>query len=105
MSDQSDRNILDSLNRTELVELARSCGLGNIGRAYSRSLLAEMLVEGEYVDPDKLQRWRTAMERHIKKNKNRLRSQLPGCNGQCTTYGCPDLIVTRCWDGFKDDMV
>jgi hypothetical protein len=110
-----ERELLGGLNTTELVQIARSAGLGNVGQDLEREELIDLIVEGvepedgcdegELIEPDRLERWRRAMERHISKNRKRLLSQLPGCNGKCTEFGCPDLIVTRCWDGFSRDMV
>jgi len=99
--------LLTRLNKSELIQMARAAGLGNLGRNLSRRKIAEALVGAEAgeIEQDALQEWRELMEAHIDKNRKRLLSQLPGCTGCCTTFGCPDVIVARCWDGFSRDML
>jgi len=96
---------LDSVNLTELIELCREAGLGNFGRNATRTELYEALEDDELPSVCPLEERRETMEAHILKNYNRLRTQLPGCSGRCTSYGCPDLVVQRCWGGMKDDML
>lgn len=96
---------LRDVNRSELRQLAQRAGLGHVGRDLSREDILDILLDGEELEIDQLSRWREAMERHIARNKARLRSQLPSCDGTCTAFGCPDLVVTRCWDMFRGDMV
>ena len=95
------------LNRTELIQIAREAGLGDLTRACDVEDLADLLVGGPdaCVEADNLGPWRRAIEAHIKVNFSRLRSQLPNCTGNCTSFGCPVLTVTRCWEGFSRDMV
>lgn len=95
---------LDRLNLTELLELCRSAGVGNVGRATPRDEIYRML-DGETDAHCPLESKRVLMERHIKKHFNSLRTQLPGCNGKCTSFGCPDAIVQRCFDGFRNSML
>lgn len=95
---------LDAINLTELVELCRKAGLGNLPRV-SREDLLSALLNDEIPKLCPLEHKRIRMQEHIKKNYRSLRTQLPGCNGKCTTFGCPDLVVQRCWASFKDDMV
>jgi len=93
------------MNQTELRQLCRDAGLGNVGADLDRETLIRILEEEEDIPEGPLEKWRILMERHIDQNRRRLLSQLPGCDGKCTTFGCPDVIVTRCWRGFKNDMV
>jgi hypothetical protein len=95
-------HVLDNVNLTELVEMARKAELGNSVR--DRESLYAALEDGEVVRCP-LDKIRSRMQAHIKKNYRRLKTQLPGCTGECTTYGCPDLIVQRCWAGSKDEML
>jgi len=95
---------LDQLNLTELIQLCREAGLGSVGRATPREQVYAALDEGARADCP-LEERRETMEAHIRANYRRLRTQLPGCNGKCTTFGCPDLIVQRCWNGLKDDIL
>jgi hypothetical protein len=97
---------LDSVNITELIQMCRDSGMGNFGRTASRAELCDALENNEPpASEDPLEERRVLMEQHIKKNYRRLRTQLPGCTGKCVSYGCPDLIVQRCWVGFRDDMI
>lgn len=107
---EDDENLFAGVNHSELVQMARGAGLGNISRFMLtgdelRDLLFNLAEPEDLAHEDPLEPWRRAMEDHIQRYKRRLLSQLPGCDGTCTTYGCPDLIVTRCWNGFKNDMV
>lgn len=95
----------DKINRTELQELCREIGEQNVYREDRRdSLIAEIEGDGAArkcpLDPQ-----RKEMQAHIQKNFRRLRTQLPGCTGKCTTYGCPNLVVVRCWVGLKDHIL
>lgn len=94
------------VNKSELVQMAHALGLGHVSRSHKREDLIRMIVleDGE-LETDSVDEWRELMEAHIDKYRKRLLSQLPGCDGTCTTYGCPALIVTRCWEGFRHDMV
>jgi len=101
---------LKQMNRSELVQVARAAGLGNVSRDNTRADLVRLISEDEALPADHLQDRRRAIQAHIAKNKNRLLSQLPGCDGKCTTFGCPDAIVIRCWGdgrttGFSRDML
>lgn len=93
------------INKTELVKILRE-GAGVDSPSSYIHAHREMDLEElpDDIPEGVLQGRREAIEAHIKKYISRLRTQLPGCTGSCTTYGCPDLIVTRCWEGFKRDM-
>ena len=103
----TERELLDGVNKSELIQLARDSGLGTLGRALSEDELIEILlfVDAENAPKCPLEGKRVKMERHIDKNRKRLLSQLPGCDGRCTTFGCPDLVVVRCWEGFRHDIL
>lgn len=95
---------LAGLNTTELVQLARAAGHGNLPR--DRELLREALLTDDPGDTqDALNEKRVRMEAHIKKYYARMRTQLPDCTGKCTSFGCPDLIVQRCWMGMRKGML
>jgi hypothetical protein len=96
---------LDKVNLTELLQLGREGEVGNIGRQLPRSEIYKSLEEGEPEHDCPLEEKRVRMQRHIKKNYRRLRTQLPGCTGKCQTYGCPDLVVQKCWENAKGDML
>ena len=95
------------MNRSELRILAQKEGLPPLSYSCSAQDLFSLItgeteVDEEHIDP--LQDWREKMEKHIQDNYRRLRTQLPGCTGKCTKFGCPDLIVTRCWDAFRGQI-
>lgn len=95
---------LTDLNRTELGQLAFHAGLGNVAAGRTTEEILEILQEGLPATPDALDHQRVTMESHIAKHIKRLRTQLPDCPGQCTSHGCPALIVFRCWEGFREDI-
>ena len=96
----------DKLNRTELVTIARMDGNGNVERLAPRKELIGLLsAEPSYVEDCPLEEQRRAMESHIEKNFRRLRTQLPGCTGKCTTFGCPEIVVLRCWNAFEGNIL
>lgn len=95
----------EELNRTEIQSILREIDEGNCFREAPRAVLAGAL-DGECESPRcPLDPHRNEMEKHIQKNYRRLRTQLPGCDGKCTTYGCPNMIVMRCWLGIRDDIL
>ena len=94
-----------SINKTELIELCRKMGLGNVSREMTVHDLCQVLDEEKDPTSCPLEKRREIMEEHIEKNFRSLRTQLPGCTGKCVSYGCPDAIVIRCYDGFKDDIL
>ena len=98
---------LKDLNNTELVEACRAAGLGAVERIVAPAALHSVLegVEDPSAFPCHLEGKRKMMEAHIEKNWRRLRTQLPGCNGKCVSFGCPNLIVQRCWKGFSGDIL
>lgn len=96
---------LADLNGTELIEVCRQAGTGNVSRAAPRDALYAAADGDERLAPDALENKRVTMQQHIATNWRRLRTQLPGCTGKCTTHGCPDIIVQRCWKGFEGDIL
>ena len=99
------RRELRRLNKSELIECARRYGLGDIGRETEREEIIDLIINSDDEHTDDLNSWREDIEAHIDKNRRRLLSQLPNCNGKCTEFGCPNLIVTRCWEAFSKDMI
>lgn len=104
----TDRDLLEGVSKSELIQMARNAGLGNLGRDLEPEEIIDALLtaDGPEDAPScPLEGKRIKIQRHIDKNRNRLLSQLPGCDGCCTTFGCPDLVVVRCWEGFHRDML
>lgn len=99
------KHVLDSVNLTELIEMCREAGLGNLSRFSTRQELYDALEFDEISAECPLEEKRVLMEGHIQARFRRLRTQLPCPKGRCITFGCPDLVVQRCWAGMKDDML
>lgn len=96
---------LDTVNLTELVQIARDAGLGNYGRNTPREVLYGLLDEEEKIDACPLEEKRHKLEAHIQKYFRRLRTQLPCPYGKCVSYGCPDIVVQMCWEGHRREMI
>jgi hypothetical protein len=96
---------MDDINKSELIQVAREEGLGNLSRANSREALLDALEGGDIPQECRLEEQRDTMERHIKRNWRRIRTQLPTCDGTCTTFGCPDAIVLGCWLKFRNEIL
>lgn len=93
--------ILWQCNETELLEMARAQGLGRVRRGLPRQDLVA-IVSGA-ADPTPAQLADTTYTRRklqlfVLDNISRLRSQLPGCDGHCTTYPCSEIRHAQCFD-------
>ena len=95
----------EEINRTEMQYLLREVDEINAFREAPRAALQDAIDGLREAPLCPLEPHRQEMERHIQKNYRRLRTQLPGCTGKCVSYGCPNLVVMRCWTGIKDDIL
>jgi len=87
-------------------QMARVADLGNLSRAATNEELEAALTDDVTEGLEcPLEERRQRMESHITSNYRQLRSQLPGCNGKCTSFGCTDIVVLRCWRGSKDNIL
>jgi hypothetical protein len=93
------------LNKTEIQELLRDLNGMNAYREAPPAQLEDALDGLGEAPPCPLEPQREAMEAHIKEYYRRLRTQLPGCDGRCTSFGCPNLIVVRCWESLKGHIL
>jgi len=59
---------------------------------------------GEPAAPNELDPVRRKIEDTIKANWERIRTQLPSCQGDCTTRRCPGVIVFRCRNYLRQYM-
>ena len=86
------------LNKSEMCMLVKEYEDSDISREIDTETLINVLKEKDspYDYRCPLSDIKYEMERYIQNNIIRLKSQLPGCNGKCTTYGCPDGVVTNC---------
>lgn len=99
-SNEAD-SLLDELNISELVALGEAQGLGILNRVSPRARLinivaGELTPEVEDMCPSLKQR--ATLQRFIEKNFEILRGQVPVCEGQCTTFGCPIGVALDHYD-------
>lgn len=93
-------DILQNCNETELLALARRQGLGILIRGLPRATLIG-LVSGELaMSPTYLAGTtvtRAKLEQYIYDHYSVTRSQLPGCNGRCSTFNCSEGRHAVCY--------
>ncbi len=92
--------VLWKCNETELLKLARRQGLGFLRFGIKREELISIV--GGYSEPRPdhyagTAETRKELEKHIAKNIEKLRSQLPGCDGRCTTFACSEGRHALCF--------
>jgi len=99
---------LSGVNKSELIQFIKEVTGGNVSRSLTKEDALYILDSVAVIDDemqDCIEDKRTEMQQHIAANYRRLRTQLPGCNGKCREFGCPDIIVQRCWSGFKRELL
>jgi len=87
------------LNDTEMVSHIRESTGVTVSHTTTSDILAHILAEEGAVwlaDPVKIEPVLERMEAKIQKHYMSIRTQLPGCTGKCTTYGCPRGVVVNC---------
>lgn len=94
------------INKTEILELIKEYELFDIRSTVGIERLVSLLENGlEPEDEDSLYcplfEWKIEMETYIQKNIKKMRTQLPGCTGTCTEFGCPRGVVTNCYIKMK----
>jgi hypothetical protein len=102
-----DDAILYHCNETELLEIARLAGLGRLRRGLPIETLAKLVAgEMEITDEHRSAEMETRgrLQKFIWDNIARTRSQLPGCDGRCTTYPCSGGRHAMCF-GTNQDTV
>jgi len=100
--------ILKALNVSELVELARSQGLGILDPSIDRVRL-ERIVSG-IEDPTRNDLcptvpYREALHAFIRRHWATLKTQLPHCQGECLTFGCPMGMALDHWLENREHVV
>jgi hypothetical protein len=105
MTTQIDDSVLYTCNETELLALAKAQGLGHLRRGLPKDLLVR-IVRGEedpapehYADTKYS---RKMLEDFIARYWDKCRSQLPGCNGKCTTFPCSEGRHALCFEPNKN---
>jgi hypothetical protein len=95
-----DDSVLETCNETELLSLAHAQGLGRLRHGLPKKVLID-IVRGE-VDPapehlaDTIYT-RKLLEDFITQHWAKCRSQLPGCNGKCTSFPCSEGRHALCF--------
>ena len=95
---------MNDLNTTELQKLGRDIGV-EIPKTMDMNTAMEHIADASNPKAPTLVYEKEAMEKHIQKYIRRLKSQLPDCPGKCSSHGCPDVVVSRCWLLFKDHII
>lgn len=96
----NDDAILWYCNETELIEMARRMKTGRLRRGLDKGLL--IAIVAGHIEPTREHLADTAytrreLEKFIQANFQRVSSQLPGCDGHCTTYPCTEARHALCF--------
>lgn len=105
MTTELNDSVLLNCNETELLALARTQGIGRLRRGMPKEVLIS-IVSGE-IDalPEHFAdtiHTRKMLEDFIQKHWGQVRSQLPGCDGRCTTYPCSEGRHALCYSPNKE---
>lgn len=95
---EGDQALFDC-NESELLWMARVQGLPVLRRGIPKEELIAIITGGE-PKPEHIawtNKTRGRLEDFIQANIDRLRSQLPGCNGQCRTFLCTEEKHMSCY--------
>jgi hypothetical protein len=92
-------------NKTELLTMALAQGLPRLRKSLPTERLVA-IVSGQ-VDPGPEDtagslESRRRLEEFIGKHIDRVRNQLPGCNGRCTSFPCTEIRHAMCFAPNKD---
>jgi hypothetical protein len=102
-----DDSPLALCNETELLQMARAQGLGVLRRGLPRSELVD-IVRGKCLPTQEQMSLthytRAKLEAYIQANLGRVASQLPGCNGKCTEFGCTEGRHVLCFEPSKGSV-
>lgn len=97
---QQEDATLQHCNESELISLARRQGLPVLRRGLPRDLLIALVSGSEFVREEHLSGTnytRGRLQDFVQDNINRLRGQLPGCNGMCRTFDCTEGKHMSCF--------
>ena len=106
--DEDDMDkVLEQCNETELLQIARRNG-HILKRGIDRAILID-IVRGAINPKDEHKSGtvftRKKLEDFISANWARAQSQLPGCNGKCTTFPCTEAKHSRCFAANKNSVM
>lgn len=104
----SEEDILHDCNESELLTLAYKQGIGRLRLGLDKQTLIK-LVHGE-IEPgpehlSETEGTRKLLEKFIERHWEKVRSQLPGCNGKCTSFPCSDGRHAMCFEPNKDQVM
>ena len=102
-----DDDQLENCNETELLWMARAQGLGHLKRGLPKTVLISIVTGRVDPTPDHYagsSYSRIKLESFITKYWNIVQSQLPGCNGKCTTYPCSEGRHLTCFESNRDQV-
>ena len=90
------------VNKTELRTIVKEYEEVDIRESATTDELIHAL-DGNHSKKDycPLIKYKKPMQEYIQRNMRKMRTQLPDCNGMCTTFGCPDAVVTNCYIKIK----
>src|SRR4051812_40897577 len=92
---------LEECNETELLWLARQQGLGHLRRGLDRQVLLAIVSGDTEPLPEHFAGTaytRLKLQIFIEKNWGVVASQLPGCDGKCTTFPCSEGRHLMCFE-------
>lgn len=102
-----DDSVLDRCNETELLSIAHQQGLGRLKRGISRHVLLQIVKGEDNPRPEHMadtRHSRQTLQDFLEKHWAQVRSQLPGCNGRCTTFPCSEGRHALCFVGNKNTV-
>jgi hypothetical protein len=91
--------ILFRCNESELLWMARAQGLPILKRGLPKEELVAIVAGAKEVPAEYIAQTldtRKALEGFITKYWDMVRSQLPGCNGKCSTFNCSEGRHAAC---------
>lgn len=94
-------------NETELLAIARVQGLGCLRRGLPHEELVAIVAGEREATSAQLagtDETRARLQLYIFENIDRVRSQLPGCNGMCCTFPCSEGRHALCFGGNEDTV-
>jgi hypothetical protein len=97
---QPEDAILQTCNESELLWLARLQGLPNLRRGLPREELIALVSGASPVMEHHLagtNYTRGRLEDFVQAHMDRLRGQLPGCNGRCRSFLCTEGKHMSCF--------
>lgn len=100
-----DDSELLNCNESELLQIAFNQGLGRLKRNLPRETLLR-IVRGEEEPQTEhypnSKHTRELLEKFIQRHWEKTRSQLPGCDGHCTTFPCSEGRHAACYSPNKE---